>query len=593
MNELQVLGDEQANEQIEVRTADSRVVYLPRKSVEECSMFFRTLLDGPWTEQRDRVVNLTNVTAEALTQCVQLCEKLANGDSSEHFDELSLRTTCRVLDTATYLSMDELVMRLSDTLIRQLTADRIIAVYRFIERRSVPLAHQIWSIMIKDFPVLLETEEYKQLTCSEMERLMLEPNLNIATNQEAAAVKGWIATQDYAQAASFRSFADEHMRFNAEDKSHNLVFKARVPRSILLSLGGWSPTGPTNVIETWNERSKQWIPAPVTMLEQHRAYHGLVLVGSQLFVVGGFDGTDYFPHTRSFNMDTLKWEDRGAMNEHRCYVSACAYDKDHIFAAGGFNGSARMRSAEVYKIQENQWCRVANMQRARSDAAIVRMQDGKLVCVGGFDGVEIHNTCEIYDPHHNTWHELSQRMNARRTGVGAVSINDHVIAAVGGYNGTNRLKSLEFCDIREGKWHQTSDMSITRSNFAVSPFSNVDSGWELIACGGFDGSRTTNKCERFDFRNTRWSDFPSMTLSKSALRVVHIKDHPIIPLLVKYDESDEKEDSGVSEEENEGAADGKKTVSKGAVPAGEKSQRHNKKEAAAKSINTPPLPKSP
>ncbi|CAJ0919219.1 unnamed protein product, partial [Mesorhabditis belari] len=47
----------------------------------------------------------------------------------------------------------------------------------------------------------------------------------------------------------------------------------------------------------------------------------------------------------------------------------------------------------------------------------------------------------------------------------------------------------------------------------------VDSGWELIVCGGFDGSRTTNKSERFDFRNTRWSDFPSMTLSKSALRI--------------------------------------------------------------------------
>ncbi|CAJ0920421.1 unnamed protein product, partial [Mesorhabditis belari] len=77
------------------------------------------------------------------------------------------------------------------------------------------------------------------------------------------------------------------------------------------------------------------------MLEQHRAYHGLVLAGSELFVVGGFDGTDYFPHTRSCNMDTLKWEDRGAMDEHRCYVRACVYDKNHIFAAGGFNRSTR------------------------------------------------------------------------------------------------------------------------------------------------------------------------------------------------------------------------------------------------------------
>ncbi|CAJ0963540.1 unnamed protein product, partial [Mesorhabditis belari] len=128
-------------------------------------------------------------------------------------------------------------------------------------------------------------------------------------NQEAAAVEGWIDTQDYTQNASFRSFVDEHTRF----KSHNLVFKARVPQSILRSLGGWSATVQQMSLKSG---TKQWIPAPVTMLQQHRTYHGLCLLEGNSFT--------------------------------------CAYDKNHIFAAGGFNGSTRVRSAEVSKIQENQ-----------------------------------------------------------------------------------------------------------------------------------------------------------------------------------------------------------------------------------------------
>ncbi|CAJ0567129.1 unnamed protein product, partial [Mesorhabditis spiculigera] len=492
-------------EYLQVATSDGRIIPLPKDELAECSMFFRTVLQGDWAEKEEQIVTLTTVTAEALSNCIQLCEQMHAGDAQ--LDDMSLRTSCKLLETATYLSMDELVERLSELIIRQVSTESIIAVYRYIESRNVPLARRIWTMILKEFPTLVFTKEYTKLSRPEMQRLLLEPQLNIAPTEETNVVDGWIKAHDAAEGHAFRDFSLENMRQRAEDASESLVFMPRVPRSVLLSLGGWASAGPTNMIETWNERSKQWIPAPVRFFERHRAYHA------------------------------MEWDSLAAMHEHRCYVSAVNYGDGRVFVAGGFNGSTRLRSAEVFDIEANQWSRVASMHRARSDSSVARVgSEGRVMCVGGFDGAQIHDTVELYDPQQDTWQELPRRMNSMRTGVGAVSIGENVVAVMGGYNGTNRLRTFEFYDAREGLWHRGPDMNTTRSNFAVQEFGDRVDEPGLVVCGGFDGNRTTNKCERYDFAAGRWSELPPMTLAKSALRVVQLRDHPLIETLVQYDE---------------------------------------------------------
>ena len=99
-----------------------------------------------------------------------------------------------------------------------------------------------------------------------------------------------------------------------------------------------------------------------------RAYHGCIIVGDQMFVIGGFDGTEYFNSCRSFHLIDRQWTNIAPMNERRCYVSV-AYLNGLLYAMGGFNGHVRQNTAEKYFSESNQWSAICPMHVQRSDAS--------------------------------------------------------------------------------------------------------------------------------------------------------------------------------------------------------------------------------
>ena len=48
-----------------------------------------------------------------------------------------------------------------------------------------------------------------------------------------------------------------------------------------------------------------------------RAYHGMVAFNQLIYVIGGFDGVEYFSSVRSFNPVTKEWTDVAPMNSKR------------------------------------------------------------------------------------------------------------------------------------------------------------------------------------------------------------------------------------------------------------------------------------
>lgn len=48
-----------------------------------------------------------------------------------------------------------------------------------------------------------------------------------------------------------------------------------------------------------------------------RAYHGTAVVGFNIYVIGGFDGADYFNSCRCFNAVTKVWREVAPMNARR------------------------------------------------------------------------------------------------------------------------------------------------------------------------------------------------------------------------------------------------------------------------------------
>ena len=45
-----------------------------------------------------------------------------------------------------------------------------------------------------------------------------------------------------------------------------------------------------------------------------RAYHGMITLGHTIFVIGGFDGVEYFNSCRTFNAVTKVWKEAPPMN---------------------------------------------------------------------------------------------------------------------------------------------------------------------------------------------------------------------------------------------------------------------------------------
>ena len=48
-----------------------------------------------------------------------------------------------------------------------------------------------------------------------------------------------------------------------------------------------------------------------------RAYHGVVTIDYQIYIIGGFDGMEYFNSCRAFDPQLFQWNEIAPMNVKR------------------------------------------------------------------------------------------------------------------------------------------------------------------------------------------------------------------------------------------------------------------------------------
>lgn len=144
--------------------------------------------------------------------------------------------------------------------------------------------------------------------------------------------------------------------------------RPRLPHEVLFVIGGWSGGNPTNRIETYDSRADRWINVEHVDNAGPRAYHGTVVIGYKIYVIGGFDGMEYFNTCRSFDPIKKDWKEIAPMHAKRCYVSTAVLN-NVIYAMGGYDGHQRQNTAEKYEYKQNQWTLIAPMNCQRSDAS--------------------------------------------------------------------------------------------------------------------------------------------------------------------------------------------------------------------------------
>ncbi|KAK4468112.1 hypothetical protein MN116_008280 [Schistosoma mekongi] len=210
-----------------------------------------------------------------------------------------------------------------------------------------------------------------------------------------------------------------------------------------------------------------------------RVYAGCVLVGTCVYIIGGYDGNQALKSTMCYDFaEDSGWYEISCMYEKRYYVSV-ANTNDTIYAMGGHNGEiqGRLNSAERYIIHDNLWQTIASMNYKRSDASAIEFYN-KIYIVGGFDGKYYHDSVEYYEIITNQW-TLINHMNSPRGGLSLIQ-HEGKLYAIGGNNGNQRLKTIEQYNIIEDKWIIIGEMKQCKSNATCTIMNN-----ELYIIGGW------------------------------------------------------------------------------------------------------------
>uniref|UniRef100_H2V3E4 Kelch like family member 10 n=1 Tax=Takifugu rubripes TaxID=31033 RepID=H2V3E4_TAKRU len=294
------------------------------------------------------------------------------------------------------------------------------------------------------------------------------------------------------------------------------VAHPRVPKDILLAIGGWIYEDVLDVIEAYNVRIQCWVSIP-HHLNRPRAYHSSVFLNESVYCLGGYDEQENFSSMCRFDLNTCTWHEVAPMHYRRCYASVTVLD-GYIYALGGYDGTSRQKSAERYTPDTNQWSLITPMHEKRSDASCTTLNNKIYIC-GGYDGEESVQTGEFYDPETNQWTMIAS-MGTQRSGHGVVAYVGHIYA-VGGFDGREHLKSAEAYNPQTDSWNPVPNMLTARSNFGYEVIEN-----RVFVVGGFSGFRSICSAECYDADAKRWFEVEEMETPRFGLSCCLISGFP-------------------------------------------------------------------
>ncbi|XP_035248695.1 kelch-like protein 10 [Anguilla anguilla] len=510
-----------------------------------CSTYFCSLFNST-DEQRYQITGLLPDIVRLVIQYIYTCSVPISEDNVEN-----------LLQAANKFCIVGLAQACCEFLEVHLTPQNCISTWRVADVYSCSnLRYHSYRYILHHFEEIAHaSNEFLELSCAELHDIIDEDELNVRVEDTVfESIMRWIAHSP-SERQHFISFLLPKVRMGLMNADYfmdnvkndtlvkgreecnriilegmkalfdfsmnrsqpnfsNSLSRPRLPFAVLLAIGGWSGSVPTNAIESYDARAGCWVN--VTLEEESpRAYHGAVYLNGFVYCLGGYNSMEYFSSVRKYNPVTLTWHEVAPMYFRRCYVSVAVLD-GYIYAMGGLDGHVRLNTAERYKPETNQWSLISHMHEQRSDASATTLH-GKVYICGGFNGQDCLFTAEFYSPKSNQWTEITP-MSSRRSGLGVIAYGEEIYV-VGGFDGVSRLRSADAYDPLTNGWRAVPDMITARSNFGIEVLDG-----RLFVVGGFNGTTTTDYAECYDDRADEWSVVHCMAFYRSALSCCVVPD---------------------------------------------------------------------
>ena len=166
-------------------------------------------------------------------------------------------------------------------------------------------------------------------------------------------------------------------------RSHS---SAAVINNKLYVIGGWSyksaclSTGEVFLINGYQCTADE---KEVPSLSGARSDHASVVVGSTIYILGGWNGKCYLSTFESINVETGNRCSLAPLHEARYELAAVSFNKT-ILAIGGFNSSGRLSNIESYCIETKQWTIMPPMMSPRQGHCACVIDD-VIYIIGGCD----------------------------------------------------------------------------------------------------------------------------------------------------------------------------------------------------------------
>ena len=232
----------------------------------------------------------------------------------------------------------------------------------------------------------------------------------------------------------------------------------------LVAVGGLNLYQGTNVVYTYDERSRRW-KETIPPIPTARSFPGVLSLQSALIVAGG--ATLSFPASFTavveiFKPDSSQWYRTDPLPTACQTLSLIAYNNT-CYALGGYNSGKSLDQAlyastddllsRVVPVNQTSYCSASsytlsawkalpNTQTYRPTAATL---GGRLLAIGGlktYSGGGVMKGVYMYSPSTDSWSHVSD-LPAPQSGVAVAVMSSREILVIGGFGTSyNRVKTV-------------------------------------------------------------------------------------------------------------------------------------------------------
>lgn len=222
------------------------------------------------------------------------------------------------------------------------------------------------------------------------------------------------------------------------------------------------------------------------------------LIGSKIYVVGGWNGTSIVNNNQIYNTSTNTWT-TGAVIPTPVTGAANAVVSGLLYVIGGYEGASSTATnvVQIYNPTTNVWTTGAAMPTARGSATAV-VDGTSIYVIGGNGSTNRLTTVEKYVPSSNTWTEEAPLLTGKsEPAAGLVSAK---IVAPDGYTTSEDTGDNEEYNVSTNTWSSLTADPTPRNATCFGAISSV-----MYVAGGGDDGTPQSLAESFTLSTNKWA----------------------------------------------------------------------------------------